>query len=175
MTRHIKVIFWDNHIVFFFLASMKEFQLDVFRQLTRMFPKQKPTKLLKHVGFYKKQSGPSKVRCSICNEYRSDLHITWKKVCVFFMAKAGSSFIDGISPRKKTPLHTSLVIYFNVKKCVDSTKCLWVHDFSDKEKHFLIKNTTFLFKVIQELTVLLIFYIEDRQFQVNFLIFIDSK
>ena len=47
-----------------------------------------------------------------------------KKVCVFFMAKAGSSFIDGISPRKKTPLHTSLVIYFNVKKCVDSTKCL---------------------------------------------------
>ena len=102
MTRHIKVIFWDNHIVFFFLASMKEFQLDVFRQFTRMFPKQKPTKLLKHVGFYKKQSGPSKVRCSICNEYRSDLHITWKKKYVSFLwpKQAQVSLMESVLGRK---------------------------------------------------------------------------
>ena len=121
MTRHIKVTFWDNHIVcFFFLANMKEFQLDVFRQFTRMFPKQKPTKLKNMLDFTRNSQDQVKSDGPSVTSIDHDLHITWKKVCVFFMGKAGSSFIDGISPRKKTPLHTSLVIYFNVKKCIDS-------------------------------------------------------
>ena len=80
---------------------MKEFQLDVFRQFTRMFPKQKPTKLKNMLDFTRnsqdqvKSDGPSVT--SIDQTYTS---LEKKYVSFFWPKQAQVSLMESVLGRK---------------------------------------------------------------------------